>query len=91
MDGEPAVGAELPEAGHALRDEEPLVLDGGVVLNDEGHFGAGADEGHVAFEDVEDLREFVEAGLAEEAAGGGDARIEGLVGSVRTGAELRKW
>lgn len=41
VDGEPAVGAELPEAGHALRDEEPLVLDGGVVLNDEGHLGGG--------------------------------------------------
>ena len=34
--------------------------------------GAGTDEGHLTGEDVEDLREFVERGLAEEFADLGD-------------------
>lgn len=36
---------------------------------------AGADEGHVALEDVPELREFVEARLADEAADLRDARV----------------
>src|SRR5690606_6579651 len=37
------------------------------ALDEFGALGAGADEGHVALEDVEELGEFVEAGSAEPA------------------------
>ena len=36
-----------------LRDEEPLMLDRCVLADDEGHLRAGADERHVAQEDVQ--------------------------------------
>ncbi len=46
-----------------------------VLGGDLGAFGAGAYDGHVAFQDVQELREFIEADSADEAADGGDAGI----------------
>lgn len=40
-----------------------------------GALGTGAYDGHVAFQDVQELREFIEADSADEAADGGDAGI----------------
>ena len=76
MDGEFAIGAELPEAGHSLWDEQPLMFDGGVVLNDERHLRTRTDERHISQQNVDELRQLIKAGLAQESASGGDARIE---------------
>ena len=40
-----------------------------------GRSGRGAYDGHVAFQDVQELREFIEADGADEAPDGGDAGI----------------
>lgn len=67
--------AGLPHAGDAGED--------GVVLLDifpipRDFFldnGAGADEAHFAFEDIQELRQFIEAGLSKEGAALCDAGI----------------
>lgn len=45
------------------------------LFDEEGPFWAGPDEAHVAVEDVEDLRQFVQAGGADEFADFGNARV----------------
>lgn len=44
-------------------------------FDEERPFRSGTDEAHVAVEDVEDLRQFVQAGGADEFADFGNARI----------------
>lgn len=46
-----------------------------VLFRDLGAFGARTDDGHIALEDVEELREFVEADGANELADRGDAVV----------------
>ena len=46
-----------------------------ILFRDFGPFGAGADDGHVALEDVHELRQFVQAALADDAPDGRDAGI----------------
>lgn len=63
-----AASAGLPHAGDAgedgviLLDIFPIPRD--FFLND----GAGSDEAHLAFENIQELRQLIEAGLSEESA-----------------------
>jgi hypothetical protein len=56
-------------AQHVAGDElaVELVVGDGV--------GAGADDAHAALEDVDELRQFVQGGLAQEGADGGEAAV----------------
>src|SRR5207237_8186851 len=56
----------------AKAEERDLGLE---LVDEEGALGTRADEAHVAAEDGEDLRDLVEAGLAQEGPDPGDARI----------------
>lgn len=70
-----ATAVGLPVAGHAGPD---LFVDGVdvAVLGDFAlHDGSGADKAHGSQEHVGELREFVEAGLAQERADAGDAGV----------------
>ena len=73
--GEVVASGDLPESGESGLDGDERGEVGGVAwafcLDD----GSGADDGHVASDDVEELWEFVEAGLAEESSEGRDARV----------------
>ena len=73
--GRIAAAAGLPHAGDAGADHVE-VFDVRAVFGD---FGLDdrprADEAHFPFEDVEELGQFVEAGLAQEGAALGDARV----------------
>lgn len=70
-----AASAGLPHAGDSgkdgvvLFDIFPIPRD--FFLND----GAGSDEAHLAFEDVQELGQFIEAGLSKEGAALCDAGI----------------
>ena len=70
-----AAAAGLPHAGDAGADHVEVfdvrAVFGDFILDD----GPWADEAHFPFEDVEQLRQFVQAGLAQEGATLGDARI----------------
>lgn len=63
------------ESALGLEAEVPLREFFFVLGGDLGALGAGAYDGHVAFQDVQELREFIEADSADEAADGGDAGI----------------
>lgn len=63
------------ESALGLEAEVPLREFFFVLGGDLGALGAGAYDGHVAFEDVQELREFIEADSADKAADGCDAGI----------------
>ena len=71
------------EAALSLEAEVPLREFFFVLGGDLGALGAGSYDGHVAFQYVQELREFIEADSADEAADGCDAGI------VLTGGESR--
>ena len=71
------------EAALSLEAEVPLREFFFVLGGDLGALRAGSYDGHVAFQDVQELREFIEADSADEAADGCDAGI------VLTGGESR--
>lgn len=63
-------------AGDAGADGEDLVAEVcGPGFGEGGVFGAGSDEAHLAFEDIPELGELVELGIAQPFAEGGDAGI----------------
>jgi len=63
-------------AGDAGADGEDLVTEiCGPGFGEGGVFWAGSDEAHIAFEDVPELGELVELGIAQPFAEGGDAGI----------------
>lgn len=70
-----AASAGLPHAGDAgengviLLDIFPIPRD--FFLND----GAGSDEAHLTFENIQELRQLIEAGLSKESAALCDAGI----------------
>lgn len=63
------------ESALGLEAEVPLREFFFVLGGNLGALGAGSYDGHVAFQDVQELREFIEAYSANEAADGGDAGI----------------
>ena len=73
--GRIAAAAGLPYAGDAgayhVEVFNVRAVFGDFILDD----GPRTDEAHFAFEDVEQLRQFVQAGLAQEGPALGDARI----------------
>jgi hypothetical protein len=76
-----ALARHLPQAGDAGTNEVPGMVDEVVGLCDAHQLGAGANEAHVAFDDIEQLRQLVEAPLANETADRRVARIvEAFVG-----------
>lgn len=70
-----AAAAGLPHAGDAGQDHAVLAEVVAVALDFFGDNRARADEAHVAADDVPELRQLVEAGLPEEGAELGDARV----------------
>jgi len=65
-------GGVVGDAGLDGVDDFPLFgIDFGPLFD----LGAGADDGHVAFEDVEKLGELIHFGFAQETAKGGDAGV----------------
>lgn len=70
-----AAAAGLPHAGDAGQDHAVLAEVVAVALDLFGDDGPWSDEAHVAADDVPELRQLVEAGLAEEGAELGDARV----------------
>ena len=75
--------ADLPEAGHPGLDREALEPVRRVVLDLVGDRRARADERHVAAQHVPQLRQLVEARLAQEAPDARDARVVGHLEEVR--------
>ena len=63
------------ESALGLEAEVPLREFFFVLGGNLGALGAGSYDGHVAFQDVQELREFIEAYSADEAADGGDTGI----------------
>ena len=82
---EGAAAGDLHGAGEAGFDGEALAFAVGILGDDPGFFGAGADEGHVADEDVPELGQLVEGPAAQEAADAGDAGVGGVLEGVSVG------
>lgn len=70
-----AAAAGLPHAGDAGQDHAVLAEVVAVALDFFGDDWARANEAHVAADDVPELRQLVEAGLTQEGAELGDARV----------------
>lgn len=70
-----AASAGLPHAGDAGEDGVVLLdifpIPRNFLLDD----GTGTDEAHLTFEDIQELRQFIEAGLSKEGAALCDAGI----------------
>lgn len=70
-----AASAGLPHAGNAGEDGVVLLdifpIPRNFLLDD----GTGTDEAHLTFEDIQELRQFIEAGLSKEGAALCDAGI----------------
>ena len=77
VDGKAAKRAELPQSGYARSYAEPLPLLLVVVLHDEWHFRPGADERHIPQQDIQQLRQLIQAGSAKQSSDAGDARVAG--------------
>lgn len=79
---------DLPQAGDPGYDANVMAEEVAVHLTLVQHDGARADNAHVAKEDVEELREFIEAEAAQESSDTGDARVvlELLVGGPLAGS-----
>ena len=70
-----AAAGDLPCAGDAGGDIETFALRKRVSGDFAGNRRARADEAHVPKQDIDELRQFVEGGLAEDASDFGDAWI----------------
>jgi len=74
-----AIGVvDLCPAGESGFDDVAGFVIGHAVgdfLDEYGALGTGSDDGHLAFEDVYELGEFVDAGFAEELPEIGDAAV----------------
>ena len=90
--------ATSPRQAWAHRGSVRVMRDGGdELLDEDGPFRPRPDEGHVAMQDVNGLRNLVDAGEADEAAHPrypaiahrGPNRRAGLLGIDRHGAELQ--
>ena len=73
--GEVVASGDLPESGETGLDGNERGEVAGIAWSFCLDDGSGADDGHVASDDVEELREFVEAGSAKESSEGCDARV----------------
>ena len=68
--------ADLPQARQASGDTEVVLARGGVIaVQFLPNHRTGTDDAHVTAQHIPQLRQFVEAGLADEATDTGDARI----------------
>lgn len=69
---------DLPESGEAGEHREPFHLGGLVLLQFERCAGAGTDETHFASENIDELRQLVEAEGANDATERDDAWVCGI-------------
>ena len=74
-EGDFAAAHHLPEAGDAGDDVEALAVLEGVLADFVRGWRPGADEAHVADEDIPELGELVDARAADDAADAGDAGV----------------
>ena len=75
VEGALAATADLPQPGQPRLDPEPLPRPGVVQLGLPGKRRTGADEAHVAPQDIPQLRQLVDAQPPEPAADAGDPGI----------------
>lgn len=73
--GRITAAAGLPHAGDARADHIEVFDKGAVFLDFIADDGTRSDEAHFPFQNVEQLRQFVKAGLAQEGPALGDARV----------------
>src|SRR6266496_2742530 len=69
---------DLGQAGDAGADAVALLVAGDLALelfDEAGALGARADDAHLAAQDVDELRDLVQARLAQQAADGGQAAV----------------
>ena len=77
LEGHGAAAQGLPDSRAAGKRGEPFFVPVLVALPLVGQARPRTHQGHVPFENVEELREFVQAGLADELAEGKDAGVVG--------------
>src|SRR4029453_13591443 len=75
VEGQVRAARDLPEARDSRQDEVALAVPLLQELVVPGRQRAGADEAHLAAEDVRELRQLVERELPEQAADAGHARV----------------
>ena len=63
-----AAPVNLPPAGHPLRHGEPFALPKIIPFHQVRDLWAWADQAHIAFQDIKQLWQFIEAGAAQEAS-----------------------
>ena len=61
VDKKVPIAAELPESCQAWDNPESLPVASVVSLHNEGHLGPGADQRHVTFQNIDELRQFIQA------------------------------
>ena len=72
------VAKHLGDPGNAGLDGQPPHVarnEAGICFRMEEHMGTGTDNGHVTFQDIDELGEFVQQGLPEKPARYGDAPV----------------
>ncbi len=75
LECDPAASIDLPGAGQPWFSREPLPVVCAVEFDFVGDRGTWANQRHFAAQDVEELGQFVDAGLADEAANARDAGV----------------
>ena len=79
LEGGPVLPAHLPQAGQARDGVEASHLPGAEFVGFVGQAGPWPDEAHVAEKDVDQLREFIDAGCAENIAEGDDPGVPAVI------------
>jgi len=75
VDGECAVGAQLPEAGDAGNRLKSLPLLCAVSLDNKGHLRPWPDERHRSHQYIQQLRQLIHIRFAEKPPNPGNSRI----------------
>jgi hypothetical protein len=76
VDEKVPITTELPESGEARDYPKSLPVASVVSLHNEWHLRAGADQRHVTFQNIDELRQFIQAVSAQPSA---DLRDPGIV------------
>ena len=77
VEGRGLVGSpnDLPPAGYARWHAEALVLPRLIILHNQGEFWTGPNNAHLAFEHIEELRQFVQTPATQVPADTSDAWV----------------
>src|SRR5579862_8588573 len=76
VDGISPSGTNLPQPGDSRLHGQAPALQLSVFLNNEGHLGTGSHEAHLSLQDVDQLRQLINADASNQASETSQAAVK---------------